>query len=62
MGNPIRKKMGRPQIEKPKIKFLRTRVTDEQYEKVMTYADEHNKNQSELVLEAMKKCYPDCFI
>ncbi|SEU22457.1 hypothetical protein SAMN05443270_3486 [Lacrimispora sphenoides] len=60
-GNPIRKKMGRPQIEKPKAKVLRTRVTDEEYENVMTYVDEHHMTQSELVLGAIKKCYPECF-
>lgn len=53
--------MGRPRSDNPKSKYLKTRVTKEEYENVMACADKQSMTQSELVLGAIKKCYPECF-
>lgn len=53
--------MGRPPAEKPKIKFIKARVTVEEFETVMEYASKHSMTLSEMILGAIKKCYPKCF-
>lgn len=50
-------KMGRPKSENPRVKSIGIRMLDEEREKLLQYASEHNKTITEVVLEAVNKLY-----
>lgn len=50
-------KMGRPKSENPRVKSIGIRMLDEEREKLLQYASEHNKTITEVVLEAVHKLY-----
>ena len=50
-------KMGRPKIDKPKQKFIGIRMSEEEREKLLRYASEHDKTITEVVQEAVNKLY-----
>ena len=50
-------KMGRPKIDKPKQKSIGIRMSDEEREKLLQYASEHDKTITEVVQEAVNKLY-----
>ena len=49
--------MGRPKSENPRVKSIGIRMLDEEREKLLQYASEHNKTITEVVLEAVNKLY-----
>lgn len=50
-------KMGRPKSDNPRVKSIGIRMLDEEREKLLQYASEHNKTITEVVLEAVNKLY-----
>ena len=50
-------KMGRPKSENPRVKSIGIRMLDEEREKLLQYASEHNKTITEVVLEAVNRLY-----
>ena len=50
-------KMGRPRIDKPKLKSIGIRMSEEEREKLLQYASEHDKTITEVVQEAVNKLY-----
>lgn len=50
-------KMGRPKIDNPKQKSIGIRMSDEEREKLLQYASEHDKTITEVVQEAVNKLY-----
>ena len=50
-------KMGRPKIDKPKQKSIGIRMSEEEREKLLKYASEHDKTITEVVQEAVNKLY-----
>ena len=50
-------RMGRPKIDKPKQKSIGIRMSEEEREKLLQYASEHDKTITEVVQEAVNKLY-----
>ena len=50
-------KMGRPKIDKPKQKSIGIRMSEEEREKLLRYASEHDKTITEVVQEAVNRLY-----
>ncbi|MBQ2922242.1 MAG: hypothetical protein IJE60_03985 [Tyzzerella sp.] len=50
-------KMGRPKIDNPKQKSIGIRMSEEEREKLLQYASEHDKTITEVVQEAVNKLY-----
>lgn len=50
-------KMGRPKSDNPRVKSIGIRMLDEEREKLLQYASEHNKTITEVVLEAVNRLY-----
>lgn len=50
-------KMGRPKAESPRQKTLSIRVTKEEYEKLMEYAEKHNLTITQAVHKGMNLLY-----
>lgn len=50
-------KMGRPKVDNPKKKSIGIRMSDEEREKLLRYASEHNKTITEIVQEAVNRLY-----
>ena len=49
--------MGRPKIDKPKQKSIGIRMSEEEREKLLRYASEHDKTITEVVQEAVNRLY-----
>lgn len=47
--------MGRPKSEHSKRKILSVRVGDSLYQKICSYAEQHNTSVTEVVLQALEK-------
>lgn len=47
--------MGRPKSEHSKKKILSVRVGDSLYQKICSYAEQHNTSVTEVVLQALEK-------
>ena len=52
-------KMGRPKSEKCKKKTLSIRVEDALYERICTYAEQHQLTVTEVVLQGLDKVLSD---
>lgn len=50
-------KMGRPKIDNPKQKSIGIRMSEEEREKLLQYALEHDKTITEVVQEAVNRLY-----
>ena len=50
-------KDGRPPVENPKQSVLGVRVTLEDHERIKTYAAEHHKTISQVVLDGLELLY-----
>lgn len=50
-------KMGRPKIDNPKQKSIGIRMSEEEREKLLRYASEHDKTITEVVQEAVNRLY-----
>ena len=50
-------RMCRPKIDKPKQKSIGIRMSEEEREKLLQYASEHDKTITEVVQEAVNKLY-----
>ena len=50
-------KRGRPKIDKPKQKSIGIRMSEEEREKLLRYASEHDKTITEVVQEAVNRLY-----
>ncbi len=47
--------MGRPKSEHSKKKILSVRVGDSLYQRICSYAEQHNMSVTEVVLQALEK-------
>ena len=56
-GGDAMAKMGRPKIDKPKQKSIGIRMSEEEREKLLRYASEHDKTITEVVQEAVNRLY-----
>lgn len=50
-------KMGRPKVAHPKLKGIGIRMSDEEREKLLRYASEHDITITEAVLKAVHMMY-----
>lgn len=50
-------RMGRPKSDNPKQKSIGIRMSDEEREKLLRYASEHDKTITEVVQEAVNRLY-----